>query len=542
MCRLLKWMIIAIILLITPSAFCAKSPTIVSNYKLEVARGVFDRLVETKGVRNMPVPKFRMVNSQRNVAWSNAENAEIGLEEKAYDICVSFGADSLNALAGILAHELTHYYEKHGWTEMFAADFSTMESSSAIARLDQHLPQETQADYLGGFLAYAAGYQTLEITPAFLEKVYQAYGFNETMTGYPSLVERKEMATASLQRCQQLIHVFDMANYLVALGDYGAAKQYYQYILNDFQSREMYNNQGVATTLEAMALFSKKELRFAYPIELDAASRLSGGNRGGQLGFGEDQRKRETLLKLAIGYFKTAIVLDEDYALGYLNLGNVYALLNEDLDAIYNAQKAIRIAEKRGDTKTLADAWVLLGILAAKKENETLAFDHFDKATAEGSNLGVFNKQVLEAPLTPSTTSRPRLGLVKPTKIGDLSLDQLVIDLQRENLTPDLYLEIDRQTSFAQLEDEDAEVLIHLLPYDERYIFLQLTKASYAGSTSNGLKNGSSKEEIIASYSEADHQLQLPQGEYLVYLKQQIIFVLDKKGIVSRWGIFRISS
>ncbi len=520
---------------------CEARGTLVEGYKEGVARRVFDDLVEAKGVKNMPIPKFRLVNSQRNVAWSNSELAEIGLEEKAYDICTLFGADSLNALAGILAHELTHYYEKHGWTEMFAADFSEMESSAEIARLDQHLPQETQADYLGGFLSYAAGYQTLGMMPQFLDKVYQAYGFEEAMPGYPTLADRQEMATASLKRCQELIHVFETANYLVALEQYGPAKGYYQYILKDFQSREMYNNLGVATTLEAMALFSKKDLHFAYPLELDAESRLKNGHRGGQQGFGEDQTQREALLKMAISHFKTAIVLDEDYAVGYLNLANVYALLHEPMDAEYNARKAIKIAKKEGRKKTVADAQVLLGILAAQEDETASAIGFFDQAVANGSSLGMINKNILLEKTMPATPAASALGMAKPDRIGEVSLDKLVVDLQRENLVPELLIEIDQRTTFARVDDEQSEVLIHLLPYDEVYTFLQITNPAYVGATGKGMKPGSSRQEVLDAYGEADRQLQLAQGEYLVYYKRKLLFILDEKGQVSRWGVFRFS-
>jgi len=511
------------------------------GYKLEVARRVFDDLVEAKGVKNMPIPRFRLVNSQRNVAWSDSEKAEIGLEEKAYDICTSFGADSLNALAGILAHELTHYYEKHGWTELFAADFSDIESSAAIARLDQHLPQETQADYLGGFLAYSAGYKTLEMMPRFLAKVYEVYGFEAVMPGYPTLADRQQMATASLKRCQELIHVFETANYLIALEQYGPAKVYYQYILKDFQSREMYNNLGVATTLEAMMLFSKKELRFAYPLELDAESRLKSGYRGGQQGFGEDQAKRATLLKMAIGHFKTTIVLDEDYAVGYLNLANVYALLNEAIDAEYNARKAMKIAEKEGLEKTVADAHVLLGILAAQESETDRAVAFFNQAITQGSSLGEVNKDILQEQSNPSQTTSSSLSMARPDRIGELSLDQLVIDLQRERLTPSLLMEIDHRTTFARLDDEHSQVMIHLLPYEEAYTFLQITDQQYTGTTGKGITAGSSSKDILQAYGEADRCVQLAQGEYLVYFKRKLLFVLDEKGQVCRWGVFRVS-
>lgn len=510
------------------------------NYKWEVANEVFTNLVEAKGVKNMPVPKFKMVTSQRNVAWFNPNTIEVGLEEKAYDICTSFGKDSLNVLAAIIGHELIHYYEKHGWTELFAADFANMEMSAEIGRLDQHLPQETQADFLGGFLSYSAGYRNLEVMPAFLDKVYQAYGLPEVMSGYPSLAERKEMARASLQRCQDLIHAFEMANYLIAVEDYDYAKEYYAYILKEFQSREMYNNIGVANVLAAMNLFPKQALPFVYPIELDAESRLKNNKKSASHGFGGDEKGRVERLKNAVDYFKTAIILDESYAVGYLNLACAYALLEQPIDARYNAQKALQIARTNKRSKTVADAQIILGIIASQEADMAGANQFFDKAIATGSTLALLNKSILnEEPHSLNKANDRSIQMLD--NIGDLSLDRLITNLERGNLSPDKMLEINSQVIFGLIDYPHSQLLIHLLPQDEHYFILQISAPTYEKETNKAIKNGASKSSIIAAYGPADNNVQLAQGEYLVYYKQRLLFIIDEGGTLKTWATFRVS-
>jgi len=128
------------------------------SHKYQVTHKVLMNLIKAKGDRRMPIPTLRISNSERYVAYAKPKDAIICLEEKAYDICTGFGKDSLNAIAALLAHELTHYYEKHNWTSHFIQDHKDLPLSEKLKGFDEKIKQETQADYLGGFLAYTAGY------------------------------------------------------------------------------------------------------------------------------------------------------------------------------------------------------------------------------------------------------------------------------------------------------------------------------------------------------------------------------------------------
>src|SRR5690349_3723993 len=91
----------------------------VTAWKYTVANKVFGELLRARGDFRMQAPTLVMNKRERYVAWMDPDQVQIGLEEKAYDICATFGKDSLNALAALLAHELTHYYEKHDWSRHF---------------------------------------------------------------------------------------------------------------------------------------------------------------------------------------------------------------------------------------------------------------------------------------------------------------------------------------------------------------------------------------------------------------------------------------
>ncbi|MEM6379337.1 MAG: hypothetical protein AAF705_14100, partial [Bacteroidota bacterium] len=207
---------------------------------------VLDDLVAAQGDKRYQQPKLVMNNQERYVAWMNPKKVEIGLEAKAYAICQSFGKDSLDAVAALLAHELIHYYSKHNWTKHFTKENANLTTAQLLNQQQEGLKNETQADYLGGFLGYSAGYNTLGMMPKVLQKVYQTYNLPEQIRGYPSLLERQKIATLAMDKLTDLANVFNMATFLTVIGDYAAAKLYYQSILKDFQSRELHNNLGVA--------------------------------------------------------------------------------------------------------------------------------------------------------------------------------------------------------------------------------------------------------------------------------------------------------
>ncbi|HRF37556.1 MAG TPA: hypothetical protein PK198_02115, partial [Saprospiraceae bacterium] len=116
------------------------------------------------------------------------------------------------------------------------------------------------ADYMGGVLAFSAGYDVYGVMPRLLEQIYRSYGLPDTLKGYPSLPERVAVSQDAMRRLLDLQTVFETARYLSILENYESAAQYHRYILQDFQSREIYNNAGVNLALAALPYFSTAEL------------------------------------------------------------------------------------------------------------------------------------------------------------------------------------------------------------------------------------------------------------------------------------------
>lgn len=507
------------------------------NYKYQTTKKVMDALIEAKGVRSMAIPKLVMSNAKRNIAWAKPSKALIGLELKAYDICISFGKDSLNALAALLAHELTHYYEKHDWKNQFAKDFGSVDNTGN--RAAEKLDVETQADYLGGFLAFTAGYNTLAMMPQILDKVYAGYGFSENLPGYPSLAERKKMATKSLEKLADLIPIFETANFLIAAKDYKSAKAYYEYILinEKYQSREIYNNLGVLSTHLAMDLFAEGDLQYIYPVELDVRSRLSPNMKG----MGNDpEQERKMLLEEAIKYFKNAQNLDQNYAPAMLNLGCAYALQANFFDAQYHAQKAMQMGEQQRNTKLISDAQILLGIIEARQGQKNKAANLFQKAMQAKNSLGQFNLNILQEQPTPFPTT-PNTAFAKPEKIDNVSLDEMVNQLNMGSLTPTKQVNVTKKVLFALKEENNSKVLINFLPTADAYHFFHLTNDNYSGQTNKGIKIKDSIDKVMSTemYGAPQRVVNLSNGQLLIYKRFKMFFQIDAANKVKGWAVFR---
>lgn len=66
-------------------------------YKYDVTLAVFNDLLRARGDFRQQSPGLVMNNGEQFVAWMDPDNAQIGIEEKAYDVCVALGPDSLHA-------------------------------------------------------------------------------------------------------------------------------------------------------------------------------------------------------------------------------------------------------------------------------------------------------------------------------------------------------------------------------------------------------------------------------------------------------------
>ncbi|MCB9289183.1 MAG: hypothetical protein H6560_17875 [Lewinellaceae bacterium] len=501
----------------------------VPEYKYEVVASVYQKLVEARGDFRMPAPELVMNDGQLYVAWMNSKKGLVGLEEKAYDICTSFGADSLNALAALLAHELTHYYEKHNWTRHFSRNNANTQAGEQLANVEEGLKLEVQSDYLGGFLALSAGFRAYGIIPRLLPEIYKGYILPEEIPGYPSLSDRVTFANNAMEQLQKLQLAFDVANYLAVVEAYEPAYDYYRFILRDFQSRELYNNLGVLRVLEALKYTSKEDMPYALPLELDLESRLGPGKRG----FGDNAEKRAALLEAAIDAFSRAELLDEKYTTAWVNKACAYLLLGEVEDARYWAAKARKQSEKLKLDSEARDARVLLAIIEAMEGNEGEAEALLQPLAEEGNPLARTNLSILRGE---GTTAIAVLNFAR----GVERIDDILLDDYLENPAPELQVEMGGNVICGLQHFDHSEVLIHFADDGKEYAVFQLTGDGYDGATRLGIGPGAPLDEVKEKYTTRASVVNTRQGTYLVYPKEYIIFRFDKQGKVNQWIVFRM--
>lgn len=503
----------------------------VAGYKYEVAAGIFNRLVQARGDFRQPAPDFVMNDGRRNMAWMNPKKRQIGLEEAAYDLCTTFGPDSLNALAALLAHEVIHYYEKHDWTRQFASANPDTEAAKALKGPRDGLPLETQADYLGGFLALSAGFDTYGIVPELLPKAYAAYGLPAQLPDYPPLADRIAFAHNASEHLQKLSTAFRAGSCLTVVGAYNEALDYFQYVLKDYQSRELYNNLGVLDVLSALEYFSPKEMPYALPLELDAESRLHRSSRAV-----DSVAVRTALLQDALRQFERAGQLDENYPAALLNMACAHLLLDEGEDATYWARKAKKLGQKLKLAQEAADAEVLLGIIAVLEGDRETAEATFRKAAAAGHPLGVANLAALTGE---GASASGILGFATTPETGVERIDGLLLDDFMAAPDLDMQVEVSKGVFCGFKQRPNSQVVVHYVD-ENNYAFFLISRENFEGATRRGIKAGDTLDALLEAYPGRHNVVSARQGTFLVYPLEKLIFLIGSDGKMKQWMVFRM--
>jgi tetratricopeptide (TPR) repeat protein len=261
----------------------------------------------------------------------------IEIDLNLYKVCQSFGKDSLNALAVVLSHELTHYFNDHTFCSDYA--YASLYSTNPVlakeirnSSLTSRNEKETEADIKGFFFAAAAGFQPFGLQGQLIDTIYKVYNLPDVQTGYPTKQERKVIAKSAETEANKLFGYFKVG--LKALEDkkYDEAISAFNNANGKIPFRENLNNMGVAKVRKALLLKLKTSEeykfpdRFLYPIEVENKSRLAMEATRGV----EDRLKQMTdLLISAQKDFEEAIRLDPAFAKGYINLACVYELLGK---------------------------------------------------------------------------------------------------------------------------------------------------------------------------------------------------------------------
>lgn len=500
-----------------PISSLPEGNTTISDPMVEL---VFEDLIKAKGVKSILEPKLVISSSESVAAWAQPSAHIIGVEQKALKICRSLGQDSLNAIAGLLAHELIHYYENHDWHNHFVHQYSELASNLNEENARQ---MEMEADDMGGLLAHMAGYQSLKTMPALLKEVYREYRLSEEASaGYPSLDDRIMMAELSKKNLDELVPIFESAYYLIAINEMEMAAEYLEYIVDrsGFVSRELYNNLGVVYASRAYENRPDQNMKFRFPFQLDLDSRLSTkGQRDGEF---------DKLITKAIEYFEAARTLDPNYSSAYVNLASVQILKGDFFEAEYLLQKM----ERQGIAKK-NDLSGINGILCAyqgKLEDAKSFWSRADKKDyIARKNLELLNG--IEC-------GEIKLPTPMNIAIENMDLNKLYAMIVQEKVSPNLSIDLNDRQSFYTVDLESSELYIHMdYTGDEQYCFFHIVDQP---NDALPINIGESVVQLLKDLGNPTLIFMSPQGAIFNYQNLNMIAIVEDSKI-TKWCIYKQS-
>ncbi len=303
-------------------------------------RLVFNQLISVYGSAK-PAPELKVDKFTLPASYIANPKPMIKVDLALYKLCQTFEKDSLNALAVVLSHELTHYYNDHTFCSDYAfANFKSnaqLQSKIGQASYNARIEKESEADIKGFFYAAAAGFQPHGLQGLLIGKVYAAYKLADIQKGYPSKQERIVIAYNAEKKAAQLYEYFKSGLLALENKQYDPAIELFNKANSQVPFRENWNNIGVAYARKALALKvgSKAEIenknRFLYPIEVENKSRLLNESTRS---LDDTSDEIEELLNNAQSAFEKALQLDPSFHKSRINLACVYDLLDKHTSAI----------------------------------------------------------------------------------------------------------------------------------------------------------------------------------------------------------------
>lgn len=477
-------------------------------------------------------------------AFYNPENTTVNLGEDIYDICIHFGADSLDALALVLGHELAHFYKDHEWGLAFGTAHFNSGIGEEIYDLslspERKREMEAEADYFGAFFSYVAGYDALDIGPVFYDSLYAVLDIPDDTEGYPSRADRVGIAEGVRQELKDLARIFDAANFLMAVEEYESAGRCFAYVQRKFPSREVMNNAGVCYARAALNQYREGELKFIYPLGLDTETHLP--KYGAKSGKEDPEEKRKKLLESARELFLGAIRVDESYAQAHVNLALVEELRGEGLMARAFAEKGLKLALEAGETFLAGNARIATGIALAKSGDVEGAEEVLKHAKEGSPVLAEWNLARLKGEEKEEMREEGELASPLEESIGEEELEPRMAEIL---LFEARRLEVMREyEGQGDLEVRVAEGSTWMGISVKRYSFpmsrlnFLATPLSYELPSARGIRIGDSEARVRELYGAPGQISIMGKQIYFLYPQTGILFIFNSDRSVTRWVIF----
>ncbi|QHT70235.1 hypothetical protein GXP67_28095 [Rhodocytophaga rosea] len=510
-----------------------------SSPKYKVTRQVFNRLTYVFA-NSRPEPQLQIIarkaGKPKTIAQYQPGNKPlISLDEEVYDLCARLGKDSLNALAVLLSHELAHHYEKHDWYYTFGIGKTENQTSG-----DEIERFESEADFYGCFYGELAGFATGQVFPQILDLVYENFQLANQLKGYPSKEERKLTYQKKQTDAARMIAVFKAGQFLYLMQDYQSATLCFDYLVNRFPSREIFNNLSASILQQALAIYnSQQQPGFVYPVEMDARSRLSSTHRS----FSDvnSAKPLSQLLLDARKYAQKAKEIDPDYVPAYINLACVYSLQG-------NQAAAIGVINELDISQLTGNAHTIRAIAYFKDQQTGKAQQDFESAQEKKAYMASYNMALFEkineslvenltgwirnwfSQETSTTTALTKPATSREKIAGEEASSPLPGQVQQVKVNEKPYL-------LLQWSPSSDLIKLGIQASSNRYL-VRFAQENYAGKTARSLQAGSSAASLVQQYGEPAYTFPGTSGEYWVYPQHKIAFEINPDRRISSWLIY----
>lgn len=474
---------------------------------------VYDNLKKVVDDQRKSWPTISSISVRNGVASYVSHENTIYVDREAIDICKRFGPAAKDALAFVIGHEMTHFYQKHEWkVSGFVSYFMV-----SVEDFREHREHERQADIYGGFIAQQAGYSTIALVPDLLEAIYQTYALSENENDtYPSLSERKLLAAESCQIAGDLINAYQTANYMMVIGYFEEAFNLYDYISKSIKFKELHNNMGLAS-LSALLLLENTGLQYPLEISTDIPIERSGVFRS-----------RKSMADAAEKHLRTAFQWDPGYADAAIHLISALDLNQKTGEALRLFQ---RLRKSVLTPKQSAKLFISAGNLFAREGNKAEATSYYQQALSQ--KAGDYYKDMAQDNLNQSLDNnggRPPLRIIPMQKVVS-PVDE--IDLGRVN-TFSRQIQVNPEYTFFSTEISHS--VITSFQSDNRKIRIQFVHSPKV--TVDGIGIGSPAYLLSNKFPKGFETYRFNDGIFLMQISKGLIFQVNDQGIIENWGVF----
>ena len=350
---------------------------------------IFEDLIVGIGNNSIYRPSLEISNEEGSVAYFS--DYTVTIEIKLINLfCGHENFD--DKVAYILGHELAHHYLSHSWMANTGLGYSSsigsfIEENSTMYSKDQRKLSESQADLFAGFYGKISGYNTLVNAKQAIKDVYEAYQLPKEIIGYPSYDERLEIIDSKIDNANDLAMIFELGNVLLFGGEHELSKYCYEFILRDrFNSREIYNNLGLAYLLYGISISEPPLSGLLFPVSIDQSTRAE-VNLTTSANFTDNPIQ---MFKSALIQFKKAKILDSKYQPVIQNeLVAMFLLLKG-----YKSRSDFIKTQKNLNSQSSADFNVINMIMDGRSERK------IKKIAKKGSKISALNLKEAQASTT----------------------------------------------------------------------------------------------------------------------------------------------